>query len=336
VAPPGPPGPAYPGPRPAPSRRRRRRPPGLGRVLKLALSFPVLAGLALFAFAYYEFNQVPRVPVASALSPGRGRGTNTLIVGTDSREGISAEDPNAGAFVGGGEPKGNRTDSIMVLRQEGDRQSLLSIPRDLVVKDPKTGQTGRINGTFNSGATNLILAVESLGIPVHRYMEINFVGFGKLVDAVGGIDVEFPLPARDTHSGLDIPEAGVQRLDGVQALAYVRSRYYEELKNGKWVADPLSDLSRVQRQRTFLTALMSKVSDTRNPLRIAGITGAMTGGLRIDDTLNLFGAIGMAMSLRGFHPESVTLPTVNANLGGAAVLNLDKAKAPPVIAQFSA
>jgi anionic cell wall polymer biosynthesis LytR-Cps2A-Psr (LCP) family protein len=170
---------------------------------------------------------------------------------------------------------------------------------------------------------------------VHHYLEINFVGFGKLVDSVGGIDVDFPFPARDTHSGLNVPTAGVQRLDGTQALAYVRSRYYEELKDGKWAQDPLSDLSRVQRQRTFLTALMGKVSETKNPLAIAGITDAMSGGLKLDDQLNLFGAIGLARQLRGFHPESVTLPTVNGKLGSALVLDLDRPKAAPVIQQFA-
>jgi LCP family protein required for cell wall assembly len=307
----------------------------LRRLMGPLLSVPVVLGLLLFAFAYYKFEQIPRVPVSSVLSPATGEGTNWLIVGTDSREGITADDPNAGVFIAGGEPTGNRTDSIMVLRVANGTQSLLSIPRDLWVKDPKTGKNGRINGTFNSGPANLISAVQGVGIPVHRYLEINFVGFGKLVDSVGGIDVEFPLPARDNHSGLDVPEAGVQRLDGAQALAFVRSRYYEELKDGKWMADPLSDLSRVKRQRQFLTALMGKVSDTRNPFALFGIMGAMTGGLRLDDDLNLLGAFGLARELRGFAPESVTLPTVDATRGGAKVLDLDKAKAPPVIEQFS-
>jgi LCP family protein required for cell wall assembly len=339
--PPGPPGaPPHPGPRPAPVPARRPRAPRRRfRWRRLAgplLSLPVLLGLLVFTFAYYKFGQIPRVEVASVLSPASGAGTNWLIVGTDSREGISADDPNAGAFLAGNEgPAGNRTDSIMVLRVEDGRQSLLSVPRDLWVTDPSTGKPGRINGTFNAGPENLIRAVQDVGIPVHRYLEINFVGFGKLVDSVGGIEVEFPLPARDTHSGLDIPAAGVQRLDGDQALAYVRSRYYEELKGGKWVRDPLSDLSRVQRQRTFLTALMGKVSDTKNPLAIGGITDAMTGGLRLDDDLNLIGAIGLALQLRGFSPESATLPTVEANRGGAQVLDVDKAKAAPVIQQFS-
>jgi LCP family protein required for cell wall assembly len=335
VAPP----PPAPRPQPGPSRRPSLPRPRLRarRLVAPLLSLPVLIGVLAFAFAYVKFNQIPRVPVSWALSPASAGGTNWLIVGTDSREGVTADDPNAGVLIGPGAPSGNRTDSIMVLRVGADgQQSLLSIPRDLRVKDPKTGQPGRINGTFNAGPVNLISAVKDIGIPVHHYLEINFVGFGKLVDSVGGIDVDFPFPARDTHSGLDIPTAGLQRLDGSQALAYVRSRYYEELKDGKWVSDPYADLSRVQRQRSFLTALMGKVSATKNPLAIGGITDAMSGGLRLDDQLNLFGAIGLARQLRGFHPESMTLPTVNGKLGSSLVLDLDTPKAAPVIQRFAA
>jgi LCP family protein required for cell wall assembly len=333
-----PPGPVYPGVpgRPGPGRGLPGRRPKLKlRRLVLPLcSFPVLLGLLLFGLAYKKFGEIPRAPVKEHLSEGGGAGTNWLIVGADSREGITADDPNAGAFIGGAEPSGNRTDSIMVLRIAGGKQTLLSIPRDLLVKDPKTGQTTRVNGTFNAGPANLIEAVKNLGIPVHHYLEINFVGFGKLVDSVGGIDVNFPFPARDTHSGLDVPEAGVRTLDSVQALAYTRSRFYEELKDGKWVKDPLSDLSRVQRQRTFLTALMKKVTDTRNPFTLLSVTGAMSGGMKIDDGLSLFGAIGLALSLRGFAPESVTLP--NKTVAGSGALEFDKAKGAPVIAEFAA
>jgi LCP family protein required for cell wall assembly len=290
-------------------------------------SLPVIIGLLLFGLAYHKFGQIPRVPVKASLSSGPAEGTNWLIVGTDSREGFEPAGP---------EVAGNRTDSIMILRVVGGEQSLLSIPRDLWVTDPATGQGGRINGTFNSGPANLIAAVKSIGIPVHRYLEINFVGFAALVDAVGGIDIEFPHPARDNGSGLFVPEAGVQTLDGDQALAFVRARFYEELKDGQWVRDPLSDLSRVQRQRTFLTALLGKVSDTRNPFRVGAVTDAMAGGLRIDDGLTLVGAIRLALRLRGFAPESATLPTVNATRGGAQVLDLDEAEAAGVIAAYAA
>jgi LCP family protein required for cell wall assembly len=308
----------------------------LRRLVLAIILVPIVLLVGLFGYGYYKFSQIPRVTVASVLSPASGTGTNYLIVGTDSREGIDPNDPNAGAFLGEGEPTGSRTDSIMVLRVAGDQQQLLSIPRDLWVTDPGTQQQTRINATYGAGPANLIQAVKALGIPVHHYLEINFVAFGKLVDAVGGIDVDFPFAARDTNSGLNITEPGPHHLDGTQALAYVRARHYEEFKDGKWVTDPLSDLGRVMRQRAFLTALMGQVTDTRNPLSLARIGDSTSAGLKLDETLSLVDVIQLGLKLRGFHPESLTLPTTPRTTGGgAAVLELQKAQAQPIIDQFA-
>ena len=218
---------------------------------------------------------------------------------------------------------GSRTDTIMVLRVAGGTTSLLSVPRDLWVTDPATGEKGRINSTFAAGPANLITAVEQLGIPVNHYMEINFVSFAGLVDAIGGIDIDVPAPARDANSGLQIDEAGTVTLDGTQALAYVRSRYYEQLVGDQWQRDPTGDIGRTERQRAFLTALLASVADTRNPLALARIPGAVGTGMRIDDDLTYFGALRLGWALRGASPQSVTIPvTPRTTSGGAAVLEL--------------
>jgi LCP family protein required for cell wall assembly len=296
----------------------------------------VLLVVGLFFFGWWQFSRIDRVDVGNALSPGGGKGTNYLIVGSDSRRGISADSPNSGAFLAD-TVSGERTDTIMVLRVEGSRSYLLSIPRDLWVTDPVTGEAGRINATYQSGPAALITAVRNLGIPVHHYLEINFVSFAELVDAVGGIDIDFAHPARDTHSGLDVAQAGKVHLDGTEALAYVRARYYEELVDGRWVADPTADLGRVQRQRAFLQALMGEVTDTKNPLALMNVASAMSGGMRIDDELTYFDALGLAWHLRGgFSPESLTLPVTPATRGGASVLDLNQSEATPLFQQFSA
>jgi LCP family protein required for cell wall assembly len=340
AAPPRPPAPPSaprtrraPAPAPRDPRRTRRR---VGRIVVAVLVVLVLLVAGLFFFGWWQFSRIDRVDVGNALSPGGGKGTNYLIVGSDSRQGISSDSPNSGAFLGG-TVSGERTDTIMVLRVEGSKSYLLSIPRDLWVTNPATGEAGRINATYQSGPAALITAVRNLGIPVHHYLEINFVSFAELVDAVGGITIEFPHPARDTHSGLDVPQAGKNHLDGTEALAYVRSRYYEELIDGRWVADPTADLGRVQRQRAFLQALMGKVTGTKNPLALMSISTAMSGGMRIDDELTYFDALGLAWHLRGgFNPESVTLPVTPTTRGGAAVLDLKPAEAAPLTQQFSA
>lgn len=290
----------------------------------------------MFVFGWWQFGRIDKVNVAGALSPGGAKGTNYLIVGSDSRQGISNDSPNSGAFLGEA-VTGERTDTIMVLRIQGSKSYLLSIPRDLWVKNPATGEMGRINATYQSGPTALIQSVQALGIPVHHYMEINFVSFAKLVDAVGGINVDFPYPARDTHSGLDIPNAGKVHLDGTQALAYVRSRYYEQLIDGQWEVDGTADLGRVQRQRAFLQALMGNVTGTKNPFTLMNVATAMSGGMRIDNKMTYFDALGLAWHLRGgFNPESLTVPVTPTTRGGAAVLDLETAEVQPLVQQFSA
>lgn len=295
----------------------------------------LVAGL--FFFGWWQFSRIDRVDVANALSSGGGKGTNYLIVGSDSRQGISDTSPNSGAFLAGQDFTSERTDTIMILRIEGSKSYLLSIPRDLWVRNPATGEMGRINATYQSGPSALIQTVQGLGIPVHHYMEINFVSFADLVDAVGGITIDFPNPARDTHSGLDIPTAGKAHLNGTQSLAYVRSRFYEELINGQWVVDGTADLGRVQRQRAFLQALMGKVTDTKNPLALMNVATAMSGGMKIDNEMTYFDALGLTWHLRGgFNPESVTLPVTPTTRGGASVLDLRTAEAQPLVQQFSA
>lgn len=293
--------------------------------------------VGLFAFGWWQFRRIERVAVSSALTSGGGGGTNYLVVGSDSREGINANDPNAGAFLGSEAPSGSRTDTIMVLRLEGSQSRLLSIPRDLWVRNPVTGEMGRINSVYQSGPAALVQAVTDLGIPIQHFLEIDFVSFAGLVDAVGGITIDFAAPARDGNSGLDVPQAGPTTLDGEQALAYVRSRYYEEHVDGQWKRDPTGDLGRVQRQRAFLSALLGKAASTRNPFSLVGMATSLGPGLRIDDDLTYFNALGLVWDMRGgFNPESLTLPvTPRTTSGGASVLELQKAEAQPLFQQFS-
>jgi LCP family protein required for cell wall assembly len=304
-------------------RRRRFHRPRLRTVLVIILALVVLAPIGAFAVGWWQYSRIPTVNVASVLSARGGRhGTNYLVVGTDSRAGISAADPNAGAFLSG-EVSGSRTDTIMVLHVEGGTTQLASIPRDLWVTDPATGQKGRINSTFASGPANLVKAVEQIGIPVDHYLEINFVSFAKLVDAVGGITIDFPNPARDDHSGLSIDKAGPNHLNGTQALAYVRSRYYTELIDGKWRTDGTADIGRTERQRAFLTALMHQITSTRNPIALMRIPGALGSGLKRDTTLSYLDALDLAWTMKDAKPQPVALPvTPRPTSGGADVLDL--------------
>ena len=159
-----------------------------------------------------------------------------------------------------------------MLRVSPDKAEMMSIPRDLWVTNAATGRKGKINGAYNQGPANLVRTVtSSLGIPVNHYIEVNFVSFGGIVDAMGGITIDFPHPAFDRNSGLNVITSGPVRLDGTGALAYVRSRHYTEVIDGKPVADPTADLGREARQQQFIRTVLSDVGSTRNPVTLAQI-----------------------------------------------------------------
>ena len=300
-------------------------------VLVVLAPFVVLIGLG-----WWQFSRIPKVDVASSLSTGGGRsGTNYLLVGIDSREGIVADDPNSGAFIAG-DVTGSRTDTIMILHMDGSGTSLASIPRDLWVKDPSSGQMGRINSTFAAGPANLVKAVEGLGIPVDHYAEINFGGFASIVDAVGGITVDFPNPARDDRSGLSIAKAGPNTLDGTAALAFVRSRYYEELVNGRWRTDPTADIGRTERQRAFFAALTKSLANEKNPIALLRIPSALGAGLRIDTTVSYPEALRLAWTLKDATLTPVAIPvTPRQTSGGASVLELENGSSAVIAALAS-
>lgn len=304
-------------------RHSRKRRPRKRTIVLCLIALVILVPVGCFAFGWSQFSKIPTVNVSAVLSPrGSRSGTNYLIVGTDSRAGIERNDPNSGAFLSG-EVSGSRTDTIMVLHVDGSTTRLTSIPRDLWVTDPATGQKGRINSTFASGPSNLISAVEAIGIPVDQYLEINFVSFGKLVDAVGGITIDFPYPAVDDQSGLSIANSGPNHLNGAEALAYVRSRYYAEMVNGKWRVDGTADIGRTERQRVFLTALMNEVAGERNPFQLFAIPGSLGAGMKRGSTFSYTAAIGLAWALKDATPEMVVLPvTPRRTSGGADVLDL--------------
>ena len=130
----------------------------------------------------------------------------------------------------------------MVLRVDPEEKQayVLSFPRDLYLPISGTGETQRINTAHAHGVQTLIDTIQdNFDIPINHYVEIDFVGFEKLVDAVGGVPLWFDAPVRDRHTGLDVPQAECQVLDGEQARKFVRSRYLEyQDEDGEWHSRP--------------------------------------------------------------------------------------------------
>ncbi len=293
----------------------------------------VLAGAA--AWTWWTWDDVDRVALSGVLDDG-GDATNLLLVGTDSREGIGADDPLAGALIGD-QVDGERADTVMVLRLDDQGSRFLSLPRDLWLPIAGTGTSQRLNTAYAGGPERLVATVQSgLGLPVHHYLEVDLAHFGQVVDALGGVVVEFEHPASDPASGLAVPTGGPVRLDGSQALAYVRSRNYTETVDGAPRVDPTGDIGRGVRQQRFLTAVLDQVAATRNPVTMARTLSALSDGVVVDDQLAMTEVAGLGLDLRGQAPAVTELPVYPWTTdGGAAVLGLD-AGADAVLADFGA
>lgn len=300
-------------------RKKRRRLPSL---LMVALLVTVAGAVGVLVAARRTVEAIPRVPkVAEVLSPASDDVDNYLLVGSDSR---ALGDPNTGD---GSADIGQRSDTIMVLRYDkaSGEASLLSIPRDLWVAIADGSGEERINGAFGKGPDVLVRTVQqALGIPVHHYVEIDFTGFKGLVEALGGVQVCFLYPTRDLNTGLNVTQPGCHVLNGTQALAYARSRHYEEFKDGDWHTDPTSDLGRSKRQRQFVNAcLQETVAQLKtNPFRAGELVSAIGDAVRLDEHLDPIEAGSSLRSAVDGGLQSYALPVVPKTIGNKAVLLL--------------
>jgi LCP family protein required for cell wall assembly len=229
-----------------------------------------------------------------------------LLIGSDSRENV---DDLSGDF---GQFEGERADVVIlmqVLPGEG-RLQLLSLPRDLKVT--WEGSNRKINATFSlGGAAGVIDTVRrETGIPIHHYLQVDFAGFAGIVDAMGGIRMTFPFPARDLKSGFSV-EAGTRLLDGEEALAMARSRSYQELRSSGWVFVDANDIGRTTRQQDLLLAMFTQLDRPGTITGYGDVLDALGSFVTTDSSLDPDDIIQLAWEMRSTGPESldsVTLP----------------------------
>lgn len=272
-----------------PQAQTARRPRPL-RLLRLLLIL-VLAWLVyLVATPVYALSRMHTVDQwESAARQRRQPGTAVLLVGSDAR------DPGPGyqPVPGDEELTAVRADTIMLLYQpRRGRPVLVSLPRDSYVPIPGFGQ-GKLNAAYAYGGPALLNQTVELvtGVQLDGYLEIGFDGFANLVDAVGGIEVCPEMALQDPYSGLDIP-AGCSKLEGHQALAYVRMRY----------ADPRGDIGRIERQREVIGKVVAKAarpSSVLNPLRYWRLNMAASKMLTRGDQTGFGDLLGAARGLIG-------------------------------------
>ncbi|MFG2825250.1 LCP family protein [Kitasatospora sp. NPDC048365] len=248
--------------------------------------------------------------------PAEGKGTNWLIVGSDSRQGLTDAQEDS---LHTGSAQGKRSDSMMILHIGDNGNTLMSIPRDswvTIPAHPDTSGSGKtipaatrkINAAFNTGGGKLLVqTVEAnTGLHIDHYAEIGFAGFVGIVDSAGGVDMCIDKAVSDKDSGLNL-KAGCQTLTGAQSLAFVRQRHQE--------AD--QDLGRMRNQQKFLSALAKQAASPAtllNPFVFYPMVSSGLGTLIVDDDAGLtdLGSLFLAMKeVSGGQGKSITVPIGN-------------------------
>jgi len=328
---------------------RKKKRTWLDRVLLAGIVIVALALVGIgsgWAYVNYRFNQVQKVTVKHLRAAPVGSPFNVLLIGSDSRVGESAAE--ATHFGSESETGGQRSDVVKIVHivPATGQVSVLSIPRDTMVTvagdTSETGQYNRINATYNSGPDQLVQTIEAdFGIPIEHVVQIDFTGLEGAVDAIGGIYLNFPYPAKDAYTGLQITQTGCQLVNGGYSLALARSRHYEYYKDGYWQYDGTSDFGRIQRQNAFLKAVINQAETKYNPLTLNAFIGSVVQGVTVDSTFTVSDLISLAREFHTFSSSALataTLPTYSeyssdfSALGD--VLYVQEPQAQQVITQF--
>ena len=291
------------------------------------------------------------------LGGGHDGAVDILMVGIDSRtdaHGNPLSDQER-AILHAGDEVGTNTDTIVLIRVPNDGRSAtaISVPRDSYVDIPGIGK-GKINSAYGTtkeaarqkladqglsdaqieekstqaGRQALIKSVADLtGITVDHYAEVGLLGFVLLTDAVGGVQVCLHDAVDEPLSGADFP-AGEQRLDGAQALSFVRQRH--DLPRG--------DLDRIVRQQVFMASLVNQSLDARilaNPGKLRELSDAVGRTIVLDKDWDVVAFMHQLQDLSGGKVNFETIPVQNLNgttADGESVVKVD----PKAVKSFAA
>jgi LCP family protein required for cell wall assembly len=320
-------------PAPFPSRTGGRGLPGTSRaarwlrprrifgVLALVIALLLAGTVGTYFYLNSKLNR-SNILVDYSGRPAVGAGTNWLIAGSDSRQGLTRAQERAystGRLAGSG-----RSDTILILHMPGSgggKPVLISIPRDSYVDIPGYGMN-KINAAFSFGGPALLAKTvqNATGLYISHYMEIGFGGFVNVVNAVGGVRMCVTHSLNDKASGVHL-HRGCQILSGGEALAYVRDRH----------SFATQDLQREQDQRIFLKALLTKITSPGvmfNPFASLPAASGAVSNLTVDQGTSLYQLVEVAMALR--NPLTTTVPIANSNYvtsaGDAVLWNSSQAR----------
>lgn len=287
----------------------------------VALVLVAVLGYLVFEFytPFHAWSSVERVEsTPTGDRPSGASGSTYLLVGSDSREGLTAQERKR---LGTGSDAGRRTDSIILVHvPSGSGKSvLMSIPRDSFLPIPGHGEN-KVNAAYAIGGPTLLVATleQATGLPIDGYVEIGLGGFANLVDSLGGVDICVPFDMNDPKAHINLKK-GCQNLDGAKALGFVRARY----------SDPRGDIGRAARQRQFLAAIMKKTATPSTvlvPTRWWSTSHAAVSGLTVGEDTSLLDAARVVLAMRAASKNdalSLVVPIANSNAttsAGSSVL----------------
>ncbi|MEC7115633.1 MAG: LCP family protein [Actinomycetota bacterium] len=312
----------------------------------------------LLAYTSETVGRIPRTAYGTSLSAESESNSdplNFLLIGSDSIANLPEGDYLR--RVSGRSSRQLLTDTLIVLRLDpsgATKASALSLPRDLYVPISGYNEMQKINSIvyFTDKPTLVQTIRDVLDIPIHHVVEVDFNGFMRLFETIGGLDVYLEYPLRDKKAQLDIPESGCVTLTPLQALGLVRSRelqaYVENFDGwygpsaNAWVrVDGTGDFGRQERQQDFLILALQQAFDSgfRNPLKITEIIQEVLGGgfVNLDDRLTPQKAIDLAQQFRNFRPndlEKYLLPTVYDFADELSIQRIVEVEAEPILDVF--
>jgi LCP family protein required for cell wall assembly len=283
------------------------------------ISIAVLAISAISALAFGTVTaSINKIDVFSGIDKRpekKSTAMNYLLVGSDTREGLSKAELKALRVGSVATAAGKRSDTMLLVHisKARDKAILISIPRDTFALIPehksKSGKIipavhSKINSSFNwGGAPLLIQTIEEMTeLKIDHYVEINFAGFARIVDSIGGVEVCTKKNINDPKSHL-ILEAGVHTLNGIESLKYVRTREF----------DGMGDLGRMQRQQAFMSAVLRKATSAGvllNPVTMASFINSALSAVTTDSELKNSDLIALAKQMKSLSTSSVRTLTV--------------------------
>jgi LCP family protein required for cell wall assembly len=271
-----------------------------GRRIVTIIATVIVLLLVAVVGSYFWLNGKLNRSVTLPATTNVSSGTNWLITGADSRQGLSRTQLDQ---MHAGFDEGTlNSDSVMLLHMGSGKPILISIPRDSYVNIPGHGYN-KLNASLGEGGPALLVqTIESVtGLQINHYMGIGFGGLVSVVNSIGGVQMCLPSSVSDSYSGVNL-KAGCQNLNGDQALSFVRDRH----------SFATGDLQRIQDQRAFLKALLNKGMSPGvylNPFKALPFASTSASSMSVDKGTSLLDLVQAAMALQ--NPESGTVPISN-------------------------